>query len=81
MFHRLLSVEAGPSMTLVLTFQNGAVKKYDVAPLVDKWDSFKALQDSALFNVVRVDVGGYGVVWNDELDLSCEELWENGVDT
>ena len=25
-----------------------------------------------------VDVGGYGIVWNDDVDLSCDELWENG---
>lgn len=24
-------------------------------------------------------MGGYGIIWNDELDLSCDELWENGV--
>ena len=28
---------------------------------------------------MSVDVGGYGIVWNDDLDLSCDELWENGV--
>ena len=31
-----------------------------------------------LFNDVAVDTGGYGIVWNDELDLSCDELYENG---
>ena len=25
-----------------------------------------------------MDVGGYGIIWNDDLDLSCDELWENG---
>lgn len=33
-----------------------------------------------VFASVSVDVGGYGIVWNDELDLSCDELWENGND-
>ena len=32
------------------------------------------------YNVVQVDVGGYGVVWNDELDLSCDELWDHGIE-
>ena len=27
---------------------------------------------------MTVNVGGYGIVWNDDLDLSCDELWENG---
>ena len=27
---------------------------------------------------ISVDVGGYGVIWDDNLDISCNELWENG---
>ena len=26
-----------------------------------------------------VDEAGYGVIWNDDIDLSCDEFWENGV--
>ena len=35
------------------------------------------------FFSVTVDIGGYGIVWSDELDLSCDELWEHGkqIDT
>ncbi|HAX51031.1 MAG TPA: DUF2442 domain-containing protein, partial [Lachnospiraceae bacterium] len=22
--------------------------------------------------------GGYGISWNDDVDLECEELWDNG---
>ena len=25
-----------------------------------------------------VDTGGYGVSWNDDLDLACDELYQNG---
>ena len=28
---------------------------------------------------MQVDAGGYGISWNDDLDLSCDELWENGT--
>ena len=24
------------------------------------------------------DMGGYGVSWNDNIDLSAEEIWERG---
>ena len=27
---------------------------------------------------MEVDTGGYGIIWNDDLDLSCDELFENG---
>ena len=30
------------------------------------------------FGCVSVDVGGYGVIWGDDLDLSCDELWVHG---
>ena len=30
------------------------------------------------FACVSVDVGGYGIIWGDDLDLSCDELWEHG---
>ena len=32
-----------------------------------------------LFNDVVVDQGGYGIVWNDDIDISCDELWANGI--
>lgn len=28
---------------------------------------------------MTVDVGGHGIIRNDELDLSCDELWDNGT--
>ena len=28
--------------------------------------------------VCKVDVGGYGIIWNDDIDISCDELFENG---
>lgn len=49
-------------------------------PLFEKLPVFRRLEsDPAEFGCVAVDVGGYGIVWNDELDLFCEELWENGT--
>ena len=33
---------------------------------------------SGLFEQVKVDAGGYGISRNDDIDLSCEELYQNG---
>jgi len=46
---------------------------------MEKWDSFRDLKNDILFQLVKVDVGGYGLVWNEYIDLACEELWENGI--
>jgi len=33
------------------------------------------------FRALHVDAGGYGISWNDDIDLSEYELWTNGVPT
>lgn len=40
--------------------------------------SFTCLRMKAFFNAVHVDSGGYGISWNDDIDLSEYELWTNG---
>jgi hypothetical protein len=79
MFHKVKDVSALPGMKLSVQFVNGTTKTYDVGPLLDRFDAFKALEDENLFGSVYVDVGGYGIVWNDDVDLSCDELWDNGT--
>ena len=80
MFHKVKAVTALPDFRLSVQFAEGVTKLYDVKPLFNKWTAFKVLQDHPeLFTSVEVDVGGYGIIWNDDLDLSCDELFENGV--
>lgn len=78
MFHKVKDVAALPNLMLSVRFANGTTKLYDVRPLLDRFPAFRTLEDCALFSEVRVDVGGYGIVWSDDLDLSCDELWEHG---
>jgi len=79
MFHKVKAVNALPDYRLSVQFAEGVTKIYDVKPLFAKWKPFKALENAPeLFSGVEVDVGGYGIIWNDNLDLSCDELFENG---
>lgn len=79
MFHKVKSVTPKKGMTLLVQFAQGTTKQYDVLQLVKKWPAFQALQNiPGLFACVQVDAGGYGISWNEELDISCNELWENG---
>ncbi|MBQ8409205.1 MAG: DUF2442 domain-containing protein [Clostridia bacterium] len=80
MFHKIKNVAALPEYKLSVQFSEGVTKIYDVKPLFEKITLFAELKDNyEEFACVTVDVGGYGIVWNDDLDLSCDELWENGV--
>lgn len=67
-------------LKLGVQFANGTTKIYDVTPLMQRFSVFKILEDEALFRDVKVEQGGYGIVWNDNLDLSCDELWKNGAE-
>ena len=81
MFHKVKAVNALPDYRLSVQFAEGCTKIYDVKPLFDAIPAFKELKEPHLFSEVTVDVGGYGIIWNDDLDLSCDELWENGIVT
>lgn len=79
MFHKIYNVKAWPDMMLLVWFADGEIRQYDVKPLLAKWKAFSALKDEHLFCMVKIDAGGYGLSWNDDIDLSCNEIWENGV--
>lgn len=64
---------------LLITFVNGVQKVYDCQRLLSL-DRFQLLRCEAFFKAVTVDPGGYGVAWDDEMDLSEYELWNNGVE-
>ena len=78
MFYKVKMVKPLKNYILEITFQNDIIKYYDVSILFERWDVFRNLETNReLFEQVKVDRGGYGISWNDEIDLSCNELWEN----
>jgi len=80
MFHKVKNVQPIKGMKLLVEFQDGESRIYDVAPLLDEWQPFRSLaQVPGLFEQVRVDTGGYGISWNDDIDLACDELYFGGT--
>lgn len=81
MFHKVQAVQPLPDYRLLVRFDDGTQKAYAVRPLFEKWESFQALAYvQGLWNQVKVDAGGYGISWNDDIDLSCDELYHNGTE-
>ena len=81
MFYKVEKVKIVDNYILEITFINNIKKLYDVSKLFKKWDIFKELKyNKNLFNQVKVDKGGYGISWNDAIDISANELWENGYE-
>ena len=82
MFHKVKKINVIKKYILETTFENDVVKYYDVSQLFEKWKAFENLKTiEGLFDQAKVDKGGYGISWNEDLDIECEELWEHGVDS
>lgn len=81
MFYKVKKVAPLPNLRLRIQFENDTIQEYDVNPLLSKWPVFRSLElIPGLFDCVRVDASGYGIVWNDDIDLSCNELWGHGTE-
>lgn len=78
MFHKVKSVRPCGRLQLLVWFEDGETRHYDVRPLLKKWEAFRALEDECLFASVEVVGRGYGIAWNDEIDLACDELYFGG---
>jgi len=77
-FHKVSGVEALDNYNLKVKFECGTIKIYNVCPMFDKHSIFNELKKNSLFQAVYVDSAGYGVIWNEHIDLACNELWYKG---
>ena len=77
MFHKAIKLEYREGTTLELTFSDGKVKRYDMSALFGKYPQLTALKDRTLFTSGRL-LGPYGIVWNDDLDIEAETIYEDG---
>ena len=80
MFHKITSLATLPDYILLVGFANGEFKQFDLKPLINKYPPFATLKDvGGLYEQAAIDAGGYGIVWNDDLDISAEGIYEKGV--
>lgn len=77
---KVTNVYPAENLHLIVFFENGSVKDYDVKQLFKQFPDYKTLENPDIFNLVQVDCGGYGVAWNEDIDISECELWEGSVD-
>ena len=80
MFVKITSVATLPDYILLVGFATGEYKKFDLKPLIEKYAPFKALEDTeGLYEQVKIDAGGYGLVWNDDLDIAADGIYDRGT--
>ena len=76
MFHRAVELKYLDGTALEVLFQDGMVKQYDISVLFSKYPQLKALEDRELF--LHGKLSAYGIVWDDDLDLETETIYEDG---
>ena len=80
MFRKITSLATLPDYVLLVGFSSGEFKQFDLKPLMEKYPPFATLKDvDGLYEQAKIDAGGYGIVWNDDLDISAEGIYEKGV--
>jgi len=75
---RIVSAKAIDDKNLMVKFTNSEIKKYDISKLLDN-PIFTPLRNPSFFRNFRVETGGYGLVWNEDIDISEYELWKYGI--
>lgn len=73
---RVKKVSAENNFCLILSFENGEEKIFDVKPFLD-FEVYRALKDETFFRLARPSFGT--VSWNDEIDFDPDRLYLDSV--
>ena len=79
MFVKIKSIEILPDFKIKALYDCNVVKTYDFNALIKNHKAFKPLQQKNLFKQAKVDCGGYGICWTDDIDIDSGEIWYNGI--
>ena len=70
------SVQAAPGFGLLLVFENGEHRQFDMRPYLH-FPVFRPLENSGFFSLARVDYGT--VVWPGNIDIAPETLYDRSI--
>jgi hypothetical protein len=67
------NVEPTENFNLILTFENGEKRRFDMNPFLSKGD-YKELKDISKFNSVKIDT--HTLVWENDADIEHSVLYK-----
>ena len=73
MYLPVISVTPIDNYKILLTFENGEKRQFDMNPFLDK-GIFKELRDISIFNTVKVSYDS--IEWENEADIDPEILYQ-----
>lgn len=64
---------------LELTYRDGKIIRYDMSTMFSTFPQLEELRNNReLFTHGHLDPGGYGIIWNDDLDYDATSIYEDG---
>ena len=80
MFCVATSVRFLEDVTVECTFEDGKIIQYDMSRIFRKYPQLEELRRNRdLFLSGKLDIGGYAVVWNEDLDVDTWSIHDCGV--
>ena len=80
MFCVATSVRFLEDVTVECTFEDGKIIQYDMSQMFKKYPFLEELRKNReLFLSGKLDIGGYGIVWNEDLDVDTWGIHDCGV--
>ena len=76
-YPKIKSAQAIDDYTLLVEFANSEKRKYDIRKLLSK-EMFLPLKNPRFFKNFQIDSTGYGIVWNEDIDISEYEILIHG---
>ncbi len=65
---KIISAQVIGDRILLIEFSDSEFKKYDISNLLDK-PMFAPLINPSFFKNFKIETGGYGLVWNEDIDI------------
>ena len=79
MNQNIKEIKMKDNLVVEAVFFCGIVKDFDVSFIAEKHPEYKVLeQDNSLWKNAKLMPQGSGVYFNDDLDLTVEEIWKYG---
>ena len=75
----IVDIKPNDDYSLLITFDNGEHKLFDVAPLIKKGGVFNHLKHIEVFKRVYLDEFGCPA-WDIDSDINSDKVWSNKID-
>ncbi len=80
MYNRITNIVFKENLIVIVTFRSGEIKEYDFKKVMPYYSPYKRLENkSELFFGGHIAPGGSGIIFDDEVDIPCEELYDHGI--